>query len=110
MSHVGFAGLARPEYRNIESLAGISVALLVAVSPGAGAAGEKEVPMKIPRSPVAALVVACSLLVARPVLAHCDTADGPVCLLYTSDAADDLKRVDLGGRRIIKKKKKKKIH
>src|SRR5665811_2590463 len=31
-----------------------------------------------------------------------------VCLLYTSDAADDLTRVDLGGRRIIKKKKKKK--
>src|SRR5665811_2604967 len=30
------------------------------------------------------------------------------CLLYTSDAADDLTRVDLGGRRIIKKKKKKK--
>src|SRR5665811_909267 len=26
------------------------------------------------------------------------------CLLYTSDAADDLTRVDLGGRRIIKKK------
>src|SRR5450756_3253467 len=31
-----------------------------------------------------------------------------VCLLYTSDAADDLLCVDLGGRRIIKKKKKKK--
>ena len=30
------------------------------------------------------------------------------CLLYTSDAADDSLRVDLGGRRIIKKKKKKK--
>src|SRR5450756_3219700 len=29
------------------------------------------------------------------------------CLLYTSDAADDLLCVDLGGRRIIKKKKKK---
>ena len=28
------------------------------------------------------------------------------CLLYTSDAADDLLRVDLGGHRIIKKKKK----
>src|SRR5665811_235757 len=28
------------------------------------------------------------------------------CLLYTSDAADDLTRVDLGGRRIIKKKTK----
>ena len=26
------------------------------------------------------------------------------CLLYTSDAADDLPCVDLGGRRIIKKK------
>ena len=29
---------------------------------------------------------------------------GP-CLLYTSDAADDMQCVDLGGRRIIKKKK-----
>ena len=27
----------------------------------------------------------------------------PVCLLYTSDAADDLLCVDLGGRRIILK-------
>src|SRR5659263_776229 len=33
---------------------------------------------------------------------------GYTCLLYTSDAADDLLCVDLGGRRIIKKKKKKK--
>src|SRR5680860_664309 len=31
----------------------------------------------------------------------------PACLLYTSDAADDLLCVDLGGRRIIKKKKTK---
>src|SRR5450756_263827 len=29
------------------------------------------------------------------------------CLLYTSDAADDLLSIDLGGRRIIKKKKTK---
>ena len=29
------------------------------------------------------------------------------CLLYTSDAADDLLCVDLGGRRLIKKKNKK---
>ena len=28
---------------------------------------------------------------------------GTICLLYTSDAADDKARVDLGGRRIIKK-------
>ena len=34
--------------------------------------------------------------------------DGGTCLLYTSDAADDLLCVDLGGRRIIKKKKNKK--
>src|SRR5450756_3256247 len=32
------------------------------------------------------------------------------CLLYTSDAADDLLCVDLGGRRIIKKKKKRERH
>ena len=33
------------------------------------------------------------------------TPDSGICLLYTSDAADDLLCVDLGGRRIIKKKK-----
>src|SRR5450756_3170850 len=33
-----------------------------------------------------------------------------VCLLYTSDAADDLLCVDLGGRRIIKKKKGKDVN
>ena len=32
-----------------------------------------------------------------------------LCLLYTSDAADERSSVDLGGRRIIKKKKKKDI-
>src|SRR5450756_2292755 len=35
------------------------------------------------------------------------TDEDKACLLYTSDAADDLLCVDLGGRRIIKKKKKK---
>src|SRR5665811_2170601 len=37
-----------------------------------------------------------------------DGVDFMTCLLYTSDAADDLTRVDLGGRRIIKKKTKRK--
>ena len=32
------------------------------------------------------------------------------CLLYTSDAADDLPCVDLGGRRLIKKKQTHKSH
>ena len=36
---------------------------------------------------------------ARPRIVH------RPCLLYTSDAADDLLCVDLGGRRIIKKKR-----
>ena len=31
--------------------------------------------------------------------------DYDICLLYTSDAADERSSVDLGGRRIIKKKK-----
>ena len=33
-----------------------------------------------------------------------------ICLLYTSDAADDLLCVDLGGRRIINKKNTKLMH
>ena len=43
----------------------------------------------------------------RPVGALGGTREGVSegCLLYTSDAADDLLCVDLGGRRIIKKKK-----
>ena len=32
---------------------------------------------------------------------------GKICLLYTSDAADERSSVDLGGRRIIKKKNNK---
>ena len=34
-----------------------------------------------------------------------DAMKGRICLLYTSDAADERSSVDLGGRRIIKKKK-----
>ncbi len=33
-----------------------------------------------------------------------ELAEYTACLLYTSEAADDLLSVDLGGRRIIKKK------
>ena len=36
---------------------------------------------------------------------HCSTLS-IICLLYTSDAADDLLCVDLGGCRVIKKKKR----
>ena len=37
---------------------------------------------------------------------HLREATDRLCLLYTSDAADERSSVDLGGRRIIKKKKK----
>ena len=35
----------------------------------------------------------------------CQKRESCICLLYTSDAADERSSVDLGGRRIIKKKK-----
>eukprot|EP00657_Telonema_sp_P-1_P009540 TRINITY_DN3788_c0_g1_i4.p2 TRINITY_DN3788_c0_g1~~TRINITY_DN3788_c0_g1_i4.p2 ORF type:complete len:130 (-),score=17.25 TRINITY_DN3788_c0_g1_i4:118-507(-) len=47
--------------------------------------------------------------IRQAAIAFLDNGGAPsgTCLLYTSDAADDLLCVDLGGRRIIKKKKKK---
>ena len=44
---------------------------------------------------------------SRDILEIVESRYNRVCLLYTSDAADDLLCVDLGGRRIIKKKKQK---
>ena len=41
----------------------------------------------------------------RLAVAHHHVHPAQVCLLYTSDAADERSSVDLGGRRIIKKKK-----
>ena len=41
-------------------------------------------------------------------IAHAGQAPNAICLLYTSDAADERSSVDLGGRRIIKKTKEKK--
>ena len=50
----------------------------------------------------------CALASEPPRLEHqvtfSTTDPSSTCLLYTSDAADDLLCVDLGGRRIIKKK------
>ena len=43
-----------------------------------------------------ALQADCSVFESKPRQSY-------VCLLYTSDAADDMQCVDLGGRRIIKK-------
>ena len=41
---------------------------------------------------------------AQDAAASAEAAEAVACLLYTSDAADELDGVDLGGRRIIKKK------
>src|SRR5450756_1063391 len=49
-------------------------------------------------------------MITLPADATAEDALNSTCLLYTSDAADDLLCVDLGGRRIIKKKKKKKLY
>ena len=43
---------------------------------------------------------------AGTMAAYCQPGQYFRCLLYTSDAADDLLCVDLGGRRILKQKKK----
>ena len=47
------------------------------------------------------------LAVCRSNSAPWISSERKVCLLYTSDAADERSSVDLGGRRIIKKNKKK---
>ena len=66
-----------------------------------------------------ALAAGAETLVERTISFACDGKEGEkpylvsaepdrinyTCLLYTSDAADDLLCVDLGGRRIIKHKK-----
>ena len=57
------------------------------------------------------VAVNAAITLERPIIVKGEPGTGKtmLCLLYTSDAADDSLRVDLGGRRIIKKKKKKKI-
>ena len=42
---------------------------------------------------------------ATDVILSIGATESDICLLYTSDAADERSSVDLGGRRIIKKKK-----
>eukprot|EP00657_Telonema_sp_P-1_P011512 TRINITY_DN6687_c0_g1_i1.p1 TRINITY_DN6687_c0_g1~~TRINITY_DN6687_c0_g1_i1.p1 ORF type:complete len:141 (+),score=33.44 TRINITY_DN6687_c0_g1_i1:33-455(+) len=49
------------------------------------------------------------LLASRERLEQGNLPGDKACLLYTSDAADDLLCVDIGGIRINKKKKKKKL-
>ena len=56
-----------------------------------------------PIAPGTAKVVAMDAINHRAASPETDQVD--LCLLYTSDAADERSSVDLGGRRIIKKKK-----
>ena len=59
---------------------------------------------------LATLALAAAALLAAPAMAQAVGEGYPAddsyqaCLLYTSDAADDLLCVDLGGRRLLKKK------
>ena len=54
------------------------------------------------------LMWSCDLIVGADDVVFADVVGTRlgICLLYTSDAADERSSVDLGGRRIIKKKKK----
>ena len=57
----------------------------------------RTLPVILSREEVSRLIAAAGNLKHQTALS--------VCLLYTSDAADERSSVDLGGRRIIKKKK-----
>ena len=50
------------------------------------------------------LIEPCAIVYGTPMARSTWDGWSEPCLLYTSDAADDLLCVDLGGRRIIKKK------
>src|SRR5665811_1551778 len=56
---------------------------------------------KCPSAPVDWCRAKLSRGQARALVVNSGNANAFTCLLYTSDAADDLTRVDLGGRRII---------
>ena len=74
-------------------------------SRGLGDVYKRQVAHRAAQPKTAGHQVGCSGLTRRGAAA---TIVRPrTCLLYTSDAADDLLCVDLGGRRIIKKKKQK---
>src|SRR5680860_1900979 len=62
----------------------------------------KELGSIISRTDVNIITFNCSPKPFDEYIVRCTAS---TCLLYTSDAADDLLCVDLGGRRIIKKKK-----
>ena len=73
-------------------------------SRGLGDLYKRQVPEALHGGGTNAVNIAFALVRNQPELSRC--AEVEFCLLYTSDAADDLLCVDLGGRRIIKKKNK----
>ena len=66
----------------------------------------RDRPRTHPRTAAGAVPAHRRRRLEEPLLSEALERRGP-CLLYSSDAADDLLCVDLGGRRIIKKKKHK---
>ena len=54
------------------------------------------------------LMIGLPIFVVQLVAVYFITANILLCLLYTSDAADERSSVDFGGRRFIKQKKNKK--
>src|SRR5674536_400389 len=60
-----------------------------------------------PPSAIRRALISALLSLTSPLIHILKAALAYICLLYTSDAADEEDSVDLGGRRIIKKKKHK---
>ena len=72
-------------------------------SRGLGDVYKRQPPCRIRAKAVAAMIIKLFHSLDQAQISLLDQIQN--CLLYTSDAADDLLCVDLGGRRIIKKKK-----
>ena len=71
-------------------------------SRGLGDVYKRQAGVDVPAASLATLAGQVGLVFANPF--NQITGARFTCLLYTSDAADERSRVDLGGRRIIKKR------
>ena len=90
-------------FKGITLLNGVGFLLLVT---GCGGGGAANTPSPPPALPVLSLLSSQEQVRVNTEFVltwSSSNATSCSCLLYTSDAADDSLRVDLGGRRIIKK-------
>ena len=75
----------------------VGISIVLAITAGCTAVPYGEVPPE-------KFVLGEDIIISSVDVSRMQISQARACLLYTSDAADDLLCVDLGGRRIIKKK------